>query len=201
MAENHRSSTLAGSWRPLSFSLWMAENHRSSTLERSEPAGFESVPSAATSKKHDLERGLFWFSQLFSIKHLHFPKLMIGNGDNPHLALRRHCEPHGPPMYLSSLFTRYVARIDGKLQHHEAIFEQHLSKSSVVPAILFRFNGQVEHRNQPHSSIRRQIQSSRHGFRLSNRTKESSSPATARARLLAACERISPSLRRSPSAQ
>ncbi len=95
---DYRFIAVAGRESPLKYTqtgqraqvgeLWPAGSRRSSTLDHRQHAATPVVRSLFVSEKRQLLGHPFGFSPQFSVEDLHLAELVIGNGQQAHLAAR-----------------------------------------------------------------------------------------------------------------
>lgn len=89
----------------------------------------------------------------FSPKNTHPLELFVRERENTNLAVGRDMSFHALDVDGRVFFAGAVPGIDGKLHHGEPVLEETLAKFRVGLPRLLRIDGQVEHRENPHTPI------------------------------------------------
>lgn len=88
--------------------------------------------------------GRFLLLGLLAVVQLHIAKLLVGNAQYAHVALRGEMPLHPFYVHLGILAAGAVAYVYGELEHDKAVLEHFLSKRGIDLPVLFGFGWQVE---------------------------------------------------------
>ena len=98
--------------------------------------------------------GNWWlFLLLVPIKDAHHTKLLVGNGQNPHMTFGRQAFLNSPDVHIGIFTAGAVPQIGAELKHGEAVLHHTLSEVGVILPVFLGFHRQIEKDHDPHNSV------------------------------------------------
>ena len=112
-------------------------------------------PEHTASEKHHLVGRFFGRRGFFPDVGFHFSELPVGDAQQSDASGGGQSGPDAFAVDFTGFLGGTVLRIDGKLEHVEALFDEFVPEDGIAPAIFLGDDGEVEEGKEPHAAILR----------------------------------------------